>query len=117
MVQDALTEPQAITAALALLNSRNCVSIDPCPDQWRENRSRMRQGKKKLISYSTVRLSLSAAQERQARAAGATAEELRRHIVRGHFKVRRSGIYWWRPFFRGNPEIGTVIREGYEVTA
>jgi hypothetical protein len=27
---------------------------------------------------------------------------MRRHLVRGHFKVGKSGVYWWRPFLRGS---------------
>jgi hypothetical protein len=27
------------------------------------------------------------------------------HWVRGHFKARRSGIYWWRPFVRGTGDV------------
>jgi len=26
------------------------------------------------------------------------------HYVRGHFKQRKSGVYWWSPFVRGNGE-------------
>lgn len=27
------------------------------------------------------------------------------HYVRGHFKQRRTGVYWWSPFIRGNGEL------------
>lgn len=37
------------------------------------------------------------------------------HYVRGHFKQRKSGIYWWSSFVRGKGE--PVKREAYEVTA
>lgn len=36
--------------------------------------------------------------------------EMRRHLVRGHFKRRRSGIFWWGDFFRGNPALGEVTK-------
>jgi len=26
------------------------------------------------------------------------------HYVRGHFKQRKSGVYWWSPFVRGSGE-------------
>jgi hypothetical protein len=27
------------------------------------------------------------------------------HLVRGHFKRRNSGVYWWNPFIRGTGEV------------
>ena len=35
------------------------------------------------------------------------------HRVRGHFKARKWGVYWWRPFVRGNGELKE--REGYKL--
>lgn len=35
------------------------------------------------------------------------------HRVRGHFKQRSKGIYWWRPHVRGKGDL--VDREGYKV--
>lgn len=35
------------------------------------------------------------------------------HRVRGHFKQRSKGIYWWRPHVRGKGDL--VEREGYKV--
>ena len=35
------------------------------------------------------------------------------HRVRGHFKQRSSGIYWWRPHVRGKGEL--IERHGYKV--
>ena len=60
-----------------------------------------------------------------ARGRGATAEEIRSHLVRGHFKVRKTGIFWWRPHTagRGGPPIeklqdsGLSFRVGFIPTA
>lgn len=27
---------------------------------------------------------------------------IRAHFVRGHFKIRRTGIFWWSPYVRGD---------------
>jgi hypothetical protein len=35
------------------------------------------------------------------------------HRVRGHFKQKPKGIYWWRPHVRGKGEL--IDREGYKV--
>lgn len=39
--------------------------------------------------------------------------EMSAHYVRGHFKQRRSGVYWWNPFVRGTGEPRS--RTGYFV--
>lgn len=36
------------------------------------------------------------------------------HLVRGHFKQRKSGLFWWNPFVRGRGKLNK--REAYEVT-
>jgi hypothetical protein len=41
--------------------------------------------------------------------------EIAAHRVRGHFKVRKNGIFWWRPFVRGIGEL--IERQGYKLTA
>jgi hypothetical protein len=33
------------------------------------------------------------------------------HMVRGHFKKRKHGVYWWSPFIRGTGELKQ--RKGY----
>ena len=36
------------------------------------------------------------------------------HLVRGHFKQRKNGLFWWNPFVRGRGALNK--REAYEVT-
>jgi hypothetical protein len=36
------------------------------------------------------------------------------HSVRGHFKIRKTGVYWWSPFYRVDPTKQTV-RQEYKV--
>jgi hypothetical protein len=33
----------------------------------------------------------------------------RLHLVRGHFKIRASGVYWWSPHARGVTDPRTPI--------
>ena len=40
--------------------------------------------------------------------------DARAHFVRGQFKCRRTGIFWWTPFIRGDKALGFVSK-GYEV--
>lgn len=41
----------------------------------------------------------------------------RLHAVRGHFKVRKHGVYWWSDFMRGDPRRGSIRTQTREVTA
>jgi hypothetical protein len=45
----------------------------------------------------------------------ATHAPMRGHFVMGHWKIRRSGIYFWRPHARGHFDKGTIIKD-YLVT-
>ena len=38
----------------------------------------------------------------------------RLHMVRGHFKRRKTGIYWWSSFLRGSEQLGLVAKD-YQV--
>lgn len=104
-----------VEGILAALNSRNLVAVSEPADMSRINKARRRCSRPELLSFRTVRLSLSRGTER--RRNNGQGEPLPLHMVRGHFKVRKSGIYWWSPFWRGDAAAGVVARKGYEVVA
>jgi hypothetical protein len=104
-----------VIAAICLLSAKGGVERTEV-DLSKINKARKVRGKRPFVSHSTVKIALTADEEREARGSGMTQAEMRQHIVRGHFKVRAGGVYWWRPFIRGRAEAGTVIREGYRVT-
>lgn len=54
-----------------------------------------------------VTVKLSRVQQRRAGEDGVHAH-MRLHTVRGHFKVRKTGIYWWSDFWRGDSNSGLV---------
>lgn len=103
-----------VIAMLCLLNSKNCVSFQK-PELEKLNKARKKRGKEPFLVHSKVTINLSKAAARHATQAGATASEIRQHIVRGHFKIRSGGVFWWRPFLRGDAAVGQVERDGYRV--
>lgn len=115
---DIEAEPDILRCVLMMLNSRNLTETRPGPDLAKINKARAKGGKPPLLPYSTIRISLSRALHRRA-AGGATGapDGVRAHIVRGHFKVRKTGVFWWAPFMRGDPARGTVARKAHEVVA
>jgi hypothetical protein len=107
-------EGRFIMAALIMLNSRNCVRAEPA-DLARLNRARLSRGKPTLAEHTVIRISLSNALARAASRPGATRASMFKHLVRGHFKVRKTGVFWWSPHVRG--DIGTPHPAKYEIAA
>jgi hypothetical protein len=108
-------EAAFIQCAIALLNSRNCVTNEPV-DLSKLNKARKTRGKSPLASYMITRLVLSKTQQRTAESLGLDRREAREHVVAGHFKVWKTGVYWWSSFKRGNPDL-TIPRKAYKVSA
>lgn len=114
-MKDLEGEPSFLRAMLLLLNSRNAVAIEP-EDMSRLNKVRRKNGKVPLLNRSIVRISLSAVQARRAYGSTTVPNEARRlHLVRGHFKVKKHGIYWWNSHMRGDPKFGSTGRDRYEL--
>jgi hypothetical protein len=104
------------TAAIALLNARNAVRQER-EDLAPLNRKRRRKGRPALQEFRLTYLYVpQIVVERYG--PSATAEQraaMRRHLVRGHYKVRKTGIYWWSPFVRGGGAEKIVRRRQYGV--
>jgi hypothetical protein len=95
-------------AVLALLNAKNGASSTFTPAPAALNRSRLKAGKPPLVDYHQLTLRIGP-HDRQGRSPAASDRQgMRAHTVRGHFKIRRTGVYWWRPFIRGEVADGFV---------
>ncbi len=105
--------------ALALLNCRNIeITRQDAPPKL--NKSRVKKGKRPLVSFSTIKVSQKhtpkAVSAPTLSAEGATS---RLHSVRGHMKRYRgrgifgkyAGVWYWGPQLRGSVEEGVVISE------
>ena len=94
-----------LQSVILLLNSRNMTAAQAVPAPERLNRQRARKGRAPLLDYTTIRIKLSRS---LAQRAGADSERsaARLHVVSGHFKVRKSGIFWWSDHARGESDPG-----------
>jgi hypothetical protein len=110
---DLTGEPAFIIAFLILLNTKNGVTYSK-EDRSRLNLSRQKQGKPPLRDFQITKINLAQHAERQGILGSAAREKCRQHYVRGHFKVRQTGVYWWSPFVRGQSADATP-RERYIV--
>jgi hypothetical protein len=99
---------------LAMLNSKNPCVEHEVMDLVKLNKSRRKLGRAEMLPYSRTRLAMSRSQARIAAARGIDREAARAHLVRGHFKIRRTGVFWWSPFLRGDASKGELKRQEYD---
>jgi hypothetical protein len=101
LLDDVRDEMGPLLGLLIMLNARNCVARTVVSAPQRLNKARIKRGKPPLLDHTSVDIRLSPSQERVAHAQGLTQAERRRHIVRGHFKIRRTGVFWWSAHLAG----------------
>jgi hypothetical protein len=98
-------EYEYVIAVLALLNSKNVVELAPT-DFAQKNKRRVKDGKPPLFDHYTI--GIPGRYKMRHVSDGAQGRELRAHFVRGHFKVRRTGVFFWSAYRRGNLAHGFV---------
>jgi hypothetical protein len=111
---DITGEPGMLQSVILLLNSRNMTAAEAVPAPVKLNKQRARNNKPPLMDYTTIRIKLSRTLHARAGAAGERAPA-RLHVVAGHFKIRKTGIYWWNNFTRGNATQGVVRQQTRKV--
>lgn len=100
-----------IIAILGLLNARNVVELQRV-DMEPVNRKRAKSGKRQLFTHDLIKIRpfiLS----RQGGIEAHGHRDVRKHFVIGHFKHRKSGLYWWNLHVRGKK--GPIILRGHEL--
>lgn len=106
-------EIRYLIAVLGLLNARN-VAEHQYIDKSAHNRKRIKVRKAPLSSHTLLKIR---APHRPVITRMPTQEdraEVRAHFVRGHFKARRTGLFFWGPHMRGRLQAGYVSKD-YEV--
>ena len=106
-MSDWIGEPGFLIATLALLNSRNaCETLPGTPN----NKRCKLTGKPLLFDYHWVCIP-QRYKHRHLPSDDADPLQLRAHFVRGHFKARKTGIFFWSAYQRGNPKLGFVHKD------
>lgn len=108
-----------IAFALRTLAMLNCVNVELEPHAPPPALSKSHAKKYKVPMSSWYELRVKTKRYAQAEAATERDEtgerrHNREHMVRGHFKQRKTGLYWWNSFVRGQHDLGT-IRKSYMV--
>ena len=106
---------RTVMSCLMLLNSRNLAQTT-FMSAPAINRSLCKGQTQVRLSHGKVSINLSKVQRNRDIAGSSDSADTPLHSVRGHWKVRKTGVFYWRPFDRGNPAQGTITRN-YHVTA
>lgn len=106
---------QFVLPALILLNCRNAVDVETVPAPSKLNKQRQKKGKPPIAEYRAVTVHLSPTRRTVYESRGGVRNNVRGGLVIGHFKVRKSGVFWWSPFWRGSPT-STTPPKVYHVT-
>jgi hypothetical protein len=112
--EDYSGEPRFVLGIMMLLNSRNLVEYEECSVRDK-NRARGPRDGRAVVSHRTVKIKLSKVSKNRMLAQGMSAAEIALHKVRGHWKVRKTGVFFWRPHERGSRIVG-IADHDYLVT-
>lgn len=77
------------------------------------NTKRKKAGRTELLSFYTLKLRLPG-KKQSGHIAKSKGGSNRLHFCRGHFKRRKTGLYYWQPHIRGRNKKGVVLKD-YEV--
>lgn len=97
--------------SIAILNCRNLfikiidVEVPPALE-----RKRRRKGKKPLFEHKILDIDFAQLSFRR-KNESIDEQTMRAHLVRGHFKLRKTGLFWWSPFVRGNAKNGILTKD------
>ena len=97
-----------------VLTLLNCINVELEAHEPPEALAKNHQKKYRIPMSSWYELRLKT--KRYAKAEESERDEsgdrvkMREHLVRGHFKRRASGVFWWSSFVRGEHELGTIVK-------
>jgi hypothetical protein len=106
-------EIRFMVAVLGLLNTRNVVEIEAV-DKTAHNKKRKKQKKPALFSHKILKVRRQLLVRSGGTSDSGDHRNLRRHFVMGHFKHRKTGLFYWSFHMRGKLEHGAVEKD-YEV--
>jgi hypothetical protein len=98
---------------LLMIHSRNIVYVNAPPPGKLDAKKAKRLGvKPDQVVFRTVHMKMERLLRRYRREGGVSEREaMRRTLVIGHWKVRRTGVFWWHPHHRGDRRKGEVVKD------
>lgn len=111
-VTDWSGEAVFLLAILALLNTVNAQE-KVLVTQPSLNKARLKSGKQPLQDHYLLKIHTDLRKKYGSNTSG-NHRDLRFHLVRGHWKVRKTGVFHWHPHARGDKTKGKIQKD-YEV--
>ena len=103
-------EMRFMIAMLGLLNARNVVETETV-NKEKHNIKRRKQGKLPLFSHTLLKIRPEIYAHDAMSMATTQHRDMRLHFVRGHFKHRKSGLFWWSMHARGSGRQGVIDKD------
>lgn len=113
-----LEDAETMFRLLVLMNSRSQIlKIEPAPDDVTKlNAKHRKAGRPPVVSLRPIRFDLSRILAKDPTLTRREATELAAEaVVRGHFKRRKTGIFWWAPYTRNRRDESTAKPRSYRV--
>lgn len=96
---------------IARINSPQIAEVKETNDFTALNRSREKKGKSALLEYRIIDLNKKTKAVLKSLKTGEAENGRKLHWKRGHFKIRKTGMFWWNAHLVGNPELGEVKKD------
>lgn len=106
-------EIRYLLSVLGLFNARNVMEVEKV-DKTKHNKKRIAHRKPPLCDHTLLKIRAMHRRSFLGTRGKGTAGDVREHFCSGHWKHRKTGLFWWNPFWRGNPQRGQVTHD-YQV--
>lgn len=106
-------EGSFLMAALALLNSKNVVEYTDVSFK-KKNKTAAKAGQSPLYDHKVISIHTRYS-KRNLKSDASDGHKFRSHWCRGHFKIRKTGVFFWSPHRRGSLDLGHTRPKDYEV--
>lgn len=88
-----------ILPSLILMNCRNAVEQEAVEAPAKLNKARKSKGRPQIGPYRIIKLKLRPKVARRYEEKGGSGKHMSAGPVMGHFKTRKTGVYWWSDFY------------------
>ncbi len=93
-------EPLFFLTVFALMNTKNLAQSEPA-EIAKLNRARIKRGTTPFSEHHVLKVRVTSPVRKIEGEGRRVGDKRRAHLVKGHFKQRKSGLFWWNPHVAG----------------
>ena len=98
-------------AVFILMNCKNAVEVKDCEPLDVLNKRRKERGVLPIMDYKILDISEKVKKTLTSNGTADEKDTRRLHWRRGHFKTRKTGVYWWSPHLAGDSQLGMIEKD------